>query len=38
MGYVVLALEPSGAQLVTVKNFAARHINTWGKRSADDID
>lgn len=36
MGYVVLALEPSGA-IGFGEEFAARHINTWGKRSADDI-
>ena len=36
MGYVVLAVEPSGA-IGYGEEFAARHINTWGKRSADDI-
>ena len=36
MGYVVLALEPSGA-IGFGEEFAARHINTWGKRSGDDI-
>lgn len=36
MGYVVLALEPSGAAGFG-QEFAARHVNTWGKESGDDI-
>lgn len=36
MGYVVLVVEPSGATGFG-EEFAARHINTWGKMSADDI-
>lgn len=36
MGYVVLALEPSGT-IGFGEKFAARHINTWGKGSAEDI-
>lgn len=36
MGYVVLVVEPSGS-IGFGEEFAARHINTWGKMSADDI-
>lgn len=36
MGYVVLVVEPSGSTGFG-EEFAARHINTWGKMSADDI-
>lgn len=36
MGYVVLVVEPSGA-IGFGQEFAARHVNTWGKMSADDI-
>ena len=36
MGYVVYVCEPSGA-IGYGQEFAARHVNTWGKMSADDI-
>lgn len=36
MGYVVLVVEPSGS-IGFGEEFAARHINTWGKMSSDDI-
>ena len=36
MGYVVYVCEPSGA-IGYGEEFAARHVNTWGKMSADDI-
>ncbi len=36
MGYVVLTLEPSGATGFG-QEFAARHVNTWGQMSANDI-
>lgn len=35
-GYVVYVCEPSGA-IGFGQEFAARHVNTWGKESADDI-
>lgn len=35
-GYVVYVCEPSGA-IGFGQEFAARHVNTWGKGSADDI-
>lgn len=36
MGYVTLILEPSGATGFG-QEFAARHVNTWGDESGDDI-
>lgn len=36
MGYVTLVLEPSGATGFG-QEFAARHVNTWGQESGDDI-
>lgn len=36
MGYVTLVLEPSGATGFG-QEFAARHVNTWGLESGDDI-
>lgn len=36
MGYAVLVLEPSGATGFG-QEFAARHVNTWGQMSANDI-
>lgn len=36
MGYVTLVLEPSGATGFG-QEFAARHVNTWGHESGDDI-
>lgn len=36
MGYVTLVLEPSGATGFG-QEFAARHVNTWGDESGDDI-
>lgn len=36
MGYVTLVLEPSGATGFG-QEFAARHVNTWGEESGDDI-
>ena len=35
-GYVVYACNPSGA-IGYGQEFAARHVNTWGEGSADDI-
>lgn len=35
-GYVVYVVEPSGAAGFS-QEFAARHVGTWGKESADDI-
>lgn len=35
-GYVVYVVEPSGA-IGFGQEFAARHVNTWGMESADDI-
>ena len=35
-GYIVLILEPSGATGFG-QEFAARHVNTWGDESSDDI-
>ncbi len=35
-GYVVYVCEPSGA-IGYGQEFAARHVNTWGMESADDI-
>lgn len=35
-GYIVYVCEPSGA-IGYGQEFAARHVNTWGKGSADDI-
>ena len=36
MGYVVYVCEPSGA-IGFGQEFAARHVNTWGQMSGDDI-
>lgn len=36
LGYVVYVLQPSGA-IGYGQEFAARHVNGWGKRNADDI-
>lgn len=36
LGYVVYVLQPSGATGYG-QEFAARHVNAWGKRTADDI-
>jgi dipeptidyl aminopeptidase/acylaminoacyl peptidase len=36
MGYVVYVLQPSGA-IGYGQEFSARHVNTWGKQTADDI-
>lgn len=36
LGYVVYVLQPSGA-IGFGQKFSALHVNTWGKRSADDI-
>lgn len=36
MGYVVYVLNPSGATGYG-QEYAARHINAWGKRTADEI-
>lgn len=35
-GYVVYAVNPSGT-IGYGQEFAARHVNTWGKESGDDI-
>lgn len=35
-GYVVYVINPSGATGYG-QEFAARHVNAWGKRTADDI-
>lgn len=36
LGYVVYVLQPSGA-IGYGQEFAARHVNAWGKRTADEI-
>lgn len=36
LGYVVYVLQPSGA-IGFGQEFSARHVNAWGKRTADDI-
>lgn len=36
MGYIVLVVEPSGATGFG-QEFAARHVNTWGEGTAQDI-
>jgi dipeptidyl aminopeptidase/acylaminoacyl peptidase len=36
MGYVVYVLQPSGTTGFG-QEFSARHVNAWGKRTADDI-
>lgn len=36
LGYVVYVLQPSGATGFGQK-FSVLHVNTWGKRSSDDI-
>ncbi|MDR2027673.1 MAG: prolyl oligopeptidase family serine peptidase [Prevotellaceae bacterium] len=36
MGYVVYVVQPSGA-IGFGQEFSARHVNAWGKRTADDI-
>jgi dipeptidyl aminopeptidase/acylaminoacyl peptidase len=36
LGYVVYVLQPSGA-IGFGQEFSALHVNTWGKRSAEDI-
>ncbi|SHG10717.1 S9 family peptidase [Dysgonomonas macrotermitis] len=36
MGYVVYVLQPSGTTGYG-QEFAARHVNAWGTRTADDI-
>lgn len=36
LGYVVYVLQPSGTTGYG-QEFAARHVNAWGKRTADDI-
>ncbi|GHT50930.1 peptidase S9 [Bacteroidia bacterium] len=36
LGYVVYTLNPSGATGYG-QDFAARHVNAWGKRTADEI-
>lgn len=36
LGYVVYVVQPSGA-IGFGQEFAARHVNTWGDRSSDDI-
>ncbi len=35
-GYVVYVVEPSGA-IGYGQEFAARHVNAWGRRTADEI-
>ncbi len=35
-GYVVYALQPSGT-IGFGQEFSARHVNAWGKQTADDI-
>ena len=35
-GYIVYVLNPSGTTAYG-QEFAARHVNTWGKESGDDI-
>ncbi|MFR9166189.1 MAG: prolyl oligopeptidase family serine peptidase [Dysgonomonas sp.] len=36
LGYVVYILQPSGT-IGYGQDFSARHVNAWGKRTADDI-
>ncbi|MDR1887282.1 MAG: prolyl oligopeptidase family serine peptidase [Prevotellaceae bacterium] len=36
MGYVVYVIQPSGT-IGFGQEFSARHVNAWGKRTADDI-
>ena len=36
LGYVVYVLQPSGT-IGFGQEFSALHVNTWGKRSSDDI-
>jgi len=36
LGYIVYVLQPSGA-IGYGQEFAARHVNAWGKRTADEI-
>ena len=36
LGYVVYVVQPSGA-IGFGQEFSALHVNTWGKRSSDDI-
>ena len=36
LGYVVYVIQPSGA-IGFGQDFSARHVNAWGKRTADDI-
>lgn len=36
LGYIVYVLQPSGT-IGYGPEFAARHVNAWGKRTADDI-
>ncbi|MDR1895985.1 MAG: prolyl oligopeptidase family serine peptidase [Prevotellaceae bacterium] len=36
MGYVVYTLQPSGT-IGLGQEFSARHVNAWGKRTANDI-
>ena len=36
MGYVVYLVQPSGA-IGYGQEFSARHVNAWGKRTADEI-
>jgi dipeptidyl aminopeptidase/acylaminoacyl peptidase len=36
LGYVVYVLQPSGS-IGFGQEFSALHVNTWGKRSADDV-
>lgn len=36
LGYVVYTLQPSGA-IGFGQEFSARHVNAWGKRTADEI-
>jgi dipeptidyl aminopeptidase/acylaminoacyl peptidase len=36
LGYVVYVVQPSGA-IGYGQKFSALHVNTWGKRSSDDV-
>ena len=36
LGYIVYVVQPSGA-IGFGQEFSALHVNTWGKRSSDDI-
>jgi dipeptidyl aminopeptidase/acylaminoacyl peptidase len=36
MGYIVYVIQPSGT-IGFGQEFSARHVNAWGKRTADDI-